>query len=644
MSAAPSPEPAPVPEDAEPERVGRLTGGDLRLLGCCLGGSILLAVMSGPPGSNATPTAGITGSLHPARALGFLGFGLVLWVCMTLTKKTRSGELPAVSDWGRTLAGSWGSQWDGMLKRTPARRALELASGVVLFVLSLLVADFTGPYVANKLSYDELRHQLVFGYTYGYLMFALVLCVLAWRRVLERHGVREARASTRGLRRTTLVVLGCLVASLVFALASNPWLPAQFHWSYLALRAHGTTIFWQWPTVMYLLGSLVVARQILRRSTKQPRTSSVRARRRFATPEISLVTVLFALFVAVEWPKFLSGGWQGNITIQIGVYALLALGLNVVVGFAGLLDLGYVAFYAIGAYTAAYFAGALPIHAPHVLNLFFICPIAIAAAMLGGALLGLPTLRLHGDYLAIVTLGLGEIIAVAAENWTQVTNGAQGTNLVPEFSINFLGIHYTWNVANELPNYYLLLGFVAVAIFIFHSLNKSRVGRRWAAIREDEVAAQASGINPLKYKVMAFAIGASTAGFAGVFTAANQTYLFPSSYVLQVSILVLALVIFGGAGSIPGVIAGAAFLNWAMLYLQLHPYFGYQQEDFFMYLGVIFILFMIFRPQGILPTRRSAHEFELGLGFDEAVTQQELAANATFDDRGASHFGDAERA
>jgi branched-chain amino acid transport system permease protein len=139
---------------------------------------------------------------------------------------------------------------------------------------------------------------------------------------------------------------------------------------------------------------------------------------------------------------------------------------------------------------------------------------------------------------------------------------------------------------------------------------------------------------------MAFAIGASTAGFAGVFTAANQTYLFPSSYVLQVSILVLALVIFGGAGSIPGVIAGAAFLNWAMLYLQLHPYFGYQQEDFFMYLGVIFILFMIFRPQGILPTRRSAHEFELGLGFDEAVTLQELTANAVFDDREPSHSGE----
>ena len=204
-----------------------------------------------------------------------------------------------------------------------------------------------------------------------------------------------------------------------------------------------------------------------------------------------------------------------------------------------------------------------------------------------------------------------------------MTNGSQGTIPgIPPFSINIIGIHYTWDVANPLPFYYLLLVFISIAIFAFSSLNHSRVGRRWAAIREDEVAAASIGVNPLKYKVMAFAIGASTAGFAGVFTAANVSTLFPQSFILQYSILILALVIFGGLGSIVGVLFAAAFFQWVQLFLQIHPFPGYQPQDFYMFLGALFVLTMIFRPQGVFPSRRRERELQLseaGVGFSDPM-------------------------
>src|SRR5579863_8956945 len=167
------------------------------------------------------------------------------------------------------------------------------------------------------------------------------------------------------------------------------------------------------------------------------------------------------LAVAIAYPPTLSGFWQEVLVDQIGVFVLLAIGLNVVVGYAGLLDLGYIAFYAIGAYSAAYWTGALTVHPPFHLNPFFVIPFAIAAAMLAGVILGAPTLRLRGDYLAIVTLGFGEIIQITATNLQSVTGGAEGVTGVPHFSVHTLGVHYVWTLSN-LPYYYLLLGFVVV--------------------------------------------------------------------------------------------------------------------------------------------------------------------------------------
>ena len=316
-------------------------------------------------------------------------------------------------------------------------------------------------------------------------------------------------------------------------------------------------------------------------------------------------------------PTLLSAFWQRAAVDDIAIYVLLALGLNVVVGFAGLLDLGYIAFYAIGAYVAAYFQGALPVHPPFHLNLFFVFPIAVIAAMFAGVILGAPTLRLRGDYLAIVTLGFGEIIEIAANNMTSITGGPIGTKPLPHFSINLLGIHYKWTLSS-LPYYYLLLVIIVGVLIAFSKLEDSRVGRAWVAIREDEVAAEACGINTLKYKVMAFAIGASTAGFAGVVFAGRNNFFDPPVFSVQVSIFVLVLVIFGGMGSMVGVVVGAVFLTF--LQQKLRDYI--QPQDLYIYIGFLLVTMMIFRPQGILPSRRRARELgmaEAGVGGADAM-------------------------
>ena len=334
--------------------------------------------------------------------------------------------------------------------------------------------------------------------------------------------------------------------------------------------------------------------------------------------------VLYAavLAVAIAYPTTLSGFWQEVLVDQIGIFVLLAIGLNVVVGYAGLLDLGYIAFYAIGAYSAAYWTGALPVHPPIHLNPFWVIPLAIGAAMLAGVVLGAPTLRLRGDYLAIVTLGFGEIIQIVATNLQSVTGGAEGVTGIPHFSIHAGGLHYVWKLSN-LPYYYLLLGFVVVVLVAFRALEDSRVGRAFTAIREDEVAAEAVGINVLKYKVMAFAIGASTSGFAGLLTASKISFVSSQDFTVQLSILVLVLVIFGGMGSLPGAVAGAAFLQWVPQLLRQHPLFGYQSQDLYVYLGALLVVMMIFRPEGILPSRRRRRELRLaerGIGTADAMS------------------------
>ncbi len=331
-----------------------------------------------------------------------------------------------------------------------------------------------------------------------------------------------------------------------------------------------------------------------------------------------IVLNLVLLAIAIVAPLVVSTAAQQSIVNDIGIYALLGLGLNVVVGYAGLLDLGYIAFFAIGAYTTAYFTSqtAMPWHAPFTLNPFFVFPIALILAAFAGVILGAPTLRLRGDYLAIVTLGFGEIIHLLANNADNITNGARGAFGVPHLSIDLLGIDYKWGI-DPLPYYYLLVVIIVGVMIAFGGLERSRIGRSWAAIREDEIAAEATGVATLRMKLLAFAIGASVSGFAGVLFASKQ-FFNPQSFSLQASFFVVAVVIFGGMGSRLGVVVGAVVLQGLAFYLRdkVPP------ADRYIYFGAVIVIMMIFRPQGLVPSRRRRREIQLaeeGIGAADSL-------------------------
>jgi ABC-type branched-subunit amino acid transport system permease subunit len=344
---------------------------------------------------------------------------------------------------------------------------------------------------------------------------------------------------------------------------------------------------------------------------------------RKATNSVARAAIPLVLLLAVFYPPTLPPTWQDTIVTQIGPYLLLAVGLNVVVGWAGLLDLGYIAFYAIGSYTTAYIVGALPVKPPEWLHLspLLAIPFAIVACLIAGVILGFPTLRLRGDYLAIVTLGFGEIIQVLAiNNPFNITGGPTGPNV--RHPVLKLGpLHVTWGL-DDLPYWYLLLILLIIIVILFYRLEGSRLGRAWAAIREDEVAAQATGINTTRAKLLAFAIGASTSGFAGVFFATQVGYFDPTLFTLQNSILIVAYVVFGGMGSLPGAIAGAAVLTWLPQFLKAQVPLADRQ----MWIGALVLVMMIYRPQGLIPARRRAAELH---GLDAPASAEVMAVPAS---------------
>jgi branched-chain amino acid transport system permease protein len=260
------------------------------------------------------------------------------------------------------------------------------------------------------------------------------------------------------------------------------------------------------------------------------------------------------------------------------LYVLLALGLNLVVGLAGLLDLGYVAFYAVGAYLFALLASPqLTDNFPAIAALFanglhtpiwLVLPLGLGLAGLAGVVLGAPTLKLRGDYLAIVTLGFGEIVRVFLNNLEQplnITNGPRGIGPVDSITLGGWDLGRQWSLLGfDIPSvtnhYYLFLGVVVLAVLVCHRLQHSRIGRAWMAIREDEIAARAMGINTRNLKLLAFGIGATFGGAAGVLFAGFQGFVSPESFALQESVMIVAMVVLGGMGHLPGVIAGALLL------------------------------------------------------------------------------------
>ncbi len=280
----------------------------------------------------------------------------------------------------------------------------------------------------------------------------------------------------------------------------------------------------------------------------------------------------------------------------VGIYVLVALGLNVVVGEAGLLDLGYVAFFAVGGYSMGLLGNR--VHWPF----FLILPVGIALSMLAGVILGGPTLRLRGDYLAIVTLGFGEIVHLVARN-TDSIGGPRGVSPIPHPpNFNLFGYHVRFGILDPKPYYYLLLAMIILTIVVVSNLKRSRVGRAWTAIREDEDAAELMGVPTFRFKLWAFAIGAGIGGSAGVMYTSKVISISPDNFIFQLSILFLAAVVLGGSGNIPGVVLGAAVV--AYLPERFRSFAQYR----IMVFGAALVVMMIFRPQGLLPSRRRAKE------------------------------------
>lgn len=283
--------------------------------------------------------------------------------------------------------------------------------------------------------------------------------------------------------------------------------------------------------------------------------------------------------------------FQSVLFYPVGMYVMMAIGLNIVVGKSGLLDLGYVAFFAIGAYTMAILGTKTD------LNFWEIMPIGIALAMLSGVLLGTPTLRLRGDYLAIVTLGFGEIVRIFAVN-TEAIGGPRGIAGIPTPPDLFKA---KFTILDPKPYYWVLLTFTLLVIWMVRRMAARRPGRAWDAIRQDDDVAQLMGINTRRYKVWAFVLGAAVAGAGGVIYASQILSIVPDQFNLNVSILILACVVFGGIGNLWGVILGAVLLAFTPERIR------FLSQPRILVFGIALVIMMNLRPDGILPKKKREH-------------------------------------
>src|SRR5574337_1695521 len=380
----------------------------------------------------------------------------------------------------------------------------------------------------------------------------LVRIVLAslWLGLLSLPLMMELEAPFFGLERP-LIVSGVVALLGLIRWVISEWRRTSPVWMDRLLEAGGTT-----------------ARDLARRIDRR-------------------VLYAVALAAAVVIPFGLNRYYIDVLT-QVGIYVTLALGLNIVVGLAGLLNLGYIAFYAVGAY--AY--GLLATRAD--LSFWVVLPFGAGLAAIVGVLLATPALRLRGDYLAIVTLGFGEMIRIVLNNWDSVTGGPNGIIGIPRPRL------FGFTFSQPIHYYYLILAVVLLTIFVVDRLNQSRLGRAWTAMRDDEVAAEAMGIDLVKTKLLAFGLGATWAGLAGVFFASKMTFISPESFTFFESVIILCMVVLGGMGSVPGVILGAALL--VILPEMMRQFALYRMLIF----GGAMVVMMVLRPQGLIASPRRA--------------------------------------
>lgn len=375
----------------------------------------------------------------------------------------------------------------------------------------------------------------------------------------------------------------------------------------MVIRVNTTykTVEWRWWNLLYVgLGSFFLSllwRYLLKRKESGSKkmvsaeTSGFFRHHSIFKSKKTLIPLLivFTLFI-VAFP-FLFSVYQTNIMINALIYIVIGLGLNIVVGLAGLLDLGYVAFYAVGAYSYAL------LNHHFGIGFWIALPIGAGLGFISGILLGFPVLRLRGDYLAIVTLGFGEIIRLILENWNEFSFGPSGISNISRPGL--FGIDLSLR-ESAIFIYFLMIVMVLFTIFVVNRLQDSRIGRAWIALREDEIACQAMGIDKTKTKLTAFALGATWAGMGGVVFAAKTTFINPASFTIWESIIILCIVVLGGMGSILGVIIGALTLILLPEYLRAFSHYR------MLLFGIILVAMMVFRPGGIVSTVRRTYRFE----------------------------------
>ena len=359
------------------------------------------------------------------------------------------------------------------------------------------------------------------------------------------------------------------------------------------------TVNWRW-TNMIIVGVAVfflsyVWRYLMVLKENKPATADkipwnqrLLSEKKFFIPFISAVMIF-----SLSFPLFVSE-YRVNVMITAMMYVVLGLGLNIVVGLAGLLDLGYVAFYAVGAYTYAL----LNMH--YGVGFWIALPAGALIGAIFGILLGIPVLRLRGDYLAIVTLGFGEIIRLILENCGEFSMGPSGIANIPKPAI--IGFELTRS-QGILFIYYIMIALAIFTIFVVNRLQDSRLGRSWLALREDEIVCQVMGIDRMRTKLAAFALGATWAGMMGVIFAAKTAFINPASFTFLESAIILSIVVLGGMGSILGVILGALVL--ILLPEELRAFSQYRMLIF----GAAMVLMMVFRPQGIISNVRRSYEY-----------------------------------
>lgn len=365
-------------------------------------------------------------------------------------------------------------------------------------------------------------------------------------------------------------------------------------------------VHWRWQNIIYVaVGSFFLSllfRFFIKRKesgggvttddSKEEKVSLIQ--KILEDPQYRNITAASVLAFAIVFP-FVFSTYQTNVMTTALMYVVLGLGLNIVVGLAGLLDLGFVAFYAVGAYAYAL----LNYHFD--LGFWITLPIGGILAAIFGILLGFPVLRLRGDYLAIVTLGFGEIIRLVLENWGEFSKGPSGISNIAR--PGFFGVELSLEQA-IIYIYYLMIVAVIFTIFVVNRLQDSRLGRAWIALREDEIACQAMGIDKRKTKLVAFSLGAFWAGIMGVVFAAKTTFINPASFTFLESAIILSIVVLGGMGSIAGVIVGALIL------ILMPEYLRALSEYRMLAFGAILVLMMVFRPQGMIGNIRKTYKIK----------------------------------